>query len=389
MSELQIWLLAIGAIVVIAVLLYNWTQERRFRRQADAAFQAPVADVLMAPGVRRDAPQRVEPALHGEPDFESEPAVDRGEAIEPRLVVEPVEATAWHATDEAASGAATPRSVGAAEAAAPPYDELIEYRVRIEGTEMASAGFAETYAQTRTLGKPVRWFGLPAGAVEWEEIQPWRDGRYDRVMVTLQLADRNGAVHAEQLGALCELLQAMAQSMGLRIACDDLGDALGRALAIDRFCVDVDVLIGLNVVARGDGVLNLVQIMDEAEDSGMVLGADGTLQLLDSRGEPLYALCNHDGEPLAADLPEDHATPGITLQFDVPRVPDGVKVFDGMVAFGRRLANDVGGILVDDNLRPLTDAGIEKIRTQLQQLYQRMDARGVPSGSRRSLRLFS
>jgi FtsZ-interacting cell division protein ZipA len=79
----------------------------------------------------------------------------------------------------------------------------------------------------------------------------------------------------------------------------------------------------------------------------------------------------------------------VTLQFDVPRVPDGLKVFDGMVAFGRKLANEVGGILVDDNLRPLTDTGIEKIRMQLAQIYERMEARGVPSGSRRALRLFS
>ena len=81
--------------------------------------------------------------------------------------------------------------------------------------------------------------------------------------------------------------------------------------------------------------------------------------------------------------------PAAALMVDVPRVPDGLKVFDGMVAFGRKLANETGGILVDDNLRPLTDTGIEKIRNQLMHIYERMEARGVPSGSRRSLRLFS
>ena len=85
---------------------------------------------------------------------------------------------------------------------------------------------------------------------------------------------------------------------------------------------------------------------------------------------------------------EGQTSQGVTLQFDVPRVPDGIKVLDGMVAFGRKLASEVGGILVDDNLRPLTDSGIEKIRTQLSQIYERMEARGVPSGSRRALRLF-
>jgi FtsZ-interacting cell division protein ZipA len=212
---------------------------------------------------------------------------------------------------------------------------------------------------------------------------------YQQVIVTMQLADRNGAVLEEHLSTLCDLLQAVAQPHGLRVACDDVADALERAQAIDRFCVDVDVLIGLNVVARGEAAVNLSRIVREAESSGMVLGVDGVFQLLDSRGEPLYALCNHDAEPFSTEVLEGQTSQGVTLQFDVPRVPDGLKVFDGMVAFGRKLANEVGGILVDDNLRPLTDSGIEKIRGQLMHIYERMEARGVPSGSRRSLRLFS
>ncbi len=50
MSDLQIWLLVIGAAIVAVVLLFNWMQERRFRKQADAAFQAPMSDALMQPG---------------------------------------------------------------------------------------------------------------------------------------------------------------------------------------------------------------------------------------------------------------------------------------------------------------------------------------------------
>lgn len=397
MSELQVALLVVGAVIVMAVLLYNWLQERRFRKQADAAFQTPMADVLMQPDRQFESQKRVEPALR-EPDFEADTVDAAGEAIEPRLVVEPdalpadARLAAAPPAAEMPSAAPTQRTTAFPETlAASPYDELIEYRVRIGGGDdgVASAAFAEAYTHARTLGRAVRWFGLPVGAAEWEDIQPWRDGRYQQAAVTMQLADRNGAVQEEQLAALCGLLQAMGQSHGLSIACDDVDDALERAQAIDRFCVDVDVLIGLNVVARGEGVLSLAQIVREAEGSGMVPGADGAFQLLDSRGEPLYALCNHDGEPFGIDVPEGQPTPGVTLQFDVPRVPDGLKVFDGMVAFGRRLANEVGGILVDDNLRPLTDAGIEKIRAQLQHIYQRMDARGVPSGSRRSLRLFS
>lgn len=389
MSDLQIGLLVIGAAIVVGVVLFNWIQERRFRRQADAALQAPAADVLMQPdAVPRDVHERIEPALyppasHAVPGGAAEVPDDAGPDDAAAQAHEP----AFAAADTAP--VAAPAASSARPAPPPPYDELIEYRVRIVGDGIAAGVLAPAFSRARTLGKAVRWLGSPVDTADWEDMQPWRDARYQQVVVTMQLADRNGAVQEEQLAALCGLLKAVAEDNGFRIACDDTAEAIERAEAIDRFCVDVDVLIGLNVVARGEGAVDLSRIVRQAEASGMVLGDDGVFQLLDSRGEPLYALCNHDAEPFSDDRAEGRISQGVTLQFDVPRVPDGLRVFDGMVAFGRKLANDVGGILVDDNLRPLTDSGIEKIRGQLLQIYGRMEARGVPSGSRRSLRLFS
>ncbi len=407
MSDLQIGLLVVGAAVVAAVVLFNWFQERRFRKQAAAAFQAPEADPLMhrASATPRERHDRIEPALR-DPVFEADGpdvVVEIGEphlhldaqAVPTAIPVPDAEPTLAALREPAPRPApvaapAPQRSAGIpAMAAAAPYDELIEYRVRLQGDGILANVFADAFNQVRSLGKAVRWYGLQMGATEWEEVHPWRDAHYQQVVVTLQLADRNGAVAEEQLATLCAALTAVANAHSLRVACDDMADALERAQSIDRFCVDVDVLIGLNVVARGEGSVNLTRIVREAESGGMVLGTDGVFQLLDSRGEPLYALCNHDAEPFTGDVHEDQTSQGVTLQFDVPRVPDGIKVFDGMVTFGRRLANEVGGILVDDNLRPLTDAGIDKIRTQLVHIYERMEARGVPSGSRRALRLFS
>ncbi|MFN3544509.1 MAG: cell division protein ZipA C-terminal FtsZ-binding domain-containing protein [Thiobacillus sp.] len=384
MNDLLIGLVLIGVLFVGGVLLFNRMQERRFRKQADAAFQPPAADPLMAEDRGAAPPSRIEPALQ-------EPMLDpdgvKVTLHEPRLAPEvPPENRVAAPAKSQATGA---DAAGRATVPPAPYDELIEYRVRVSGEAMPASLFADVFNQARALGKAVRWWGLPVGGAEWEALQPWRDARYAQVVVTLQLADRNGAVQEEQLAALCNLLQGLGQHHGLRTLCDDTADALGRAQAIDRFCVDVDVLIGLNVVARGDGDVDLARIVAEAEERGMVLGVDGVFQQLDSRGEPLYTLSNHDAEPFTPEGVEGHKSQGVTLQFDVPRVPDGIKVFDSMVAFGRKLANDVGGLLVDDNLRPLTDSGIDKIRGQLLQIYERMEARGVPSGSRRALRLFS
>ncbi len=420
MSDLQIALLLIGIFIVAAVLIFNWNQERRFKKQAAAAFQQPAREPLAErSAVSRAAPDRVEPGLrepvignlpssvqeirepHSRGDRAPAPSLAPAPSAAPPLppsrtgtppplsVVRP-QAPAPNVTHEdSVAEVVTPLSIPKAmPIPAAPYEELMEYRVQIIGEGILAAVFAEDINRVRSLGKTTRWLGFPVKGIEWEEIQPWREVFYREVQVTLQLADRNGAVQQEELIGLCRLLQTTAQTHGFKIVCDDAAEALQRAQSVDVFCVDVDVLIGLNVIARGEGAMKLTKVLKEVETTGMVLGIDGAYRLLDSRGEALYTLCNHDAEPFSHNaLQQD--TQAVTLQFDVPRVPDGLKVFDGMVSFGRKLANEVGGLLVDDNMRPLTEGGIDKIRQQLASIYQRMDARGVPSGSRRALRLFS
>lgn len=391
MSDLQIALLLIGGFIVVAVLLFNWAQERRYKKQADAAFQPVTRDVLLEKPATSKTTDRIEPGLREPRPPHTGVAPQEAASLQAAPVPRPLPRPEATPPRHAAPAAMPPPKVAQAPVVpipAAPYDELIEYRVRVEGKGILAGVFSEDINVARNLGKPARWLGYSEQGNEWEEIQPWRETFYREIQVTLQLADRNGAVQEDELNRLCEVLTATAQQHGLKIFCDDIAEALQRAQSVDHFCVDVDVLIGLNVVAQGEGAMKLPKILKEVEATGMVLGVDGAYRLLDSRGESLYSLCNHDAEPFSPSSPQPE-TQAVTLQFDVPRVPDGLKVFDSMVSFGRKLANEVGGLLVDDNMRPLTDSGIDKIRQQLAGIYQRMEARGVPSGSRRALRLFS
>src|SRR5262252_1200712 len=65
MSELQFGLIAVGALVVAGVFLYNKWQEQRYQRDAEAAFGARHEDVLMRAGGQAlgQAPERIEPRM--------------------------------------------------------------------------------------------------------------------------------------------------------------------------------------------------------------------------------------------------------------------------------------------------------------------------------------
>jgi FtsZ-interacting cell division protein ZipA len=432
MNELQVALVVIGVVAVVGILIYNRVQERKFRREAEAGFSRPRRDALMDDEPSIVHQRRVEPELR-EPIFDlaDSASAEHAGGHEPHfgsaaagpdsagVMADAISAKAQEAPQPAVSvvaateaGSVEPRKAPAslpvnptrprsgpqavpdpvtrpAPIASAPHDDLIEYRVRIKGEGILASVFAEAISRSRTLPKQVRWLGWPVGGHAWDEILPWSEKHYQEVLVAMQLADRNGAASEEALSGLCNLVRETASANGLKAQCDDLPEGLERARSLDMFCVDVDVLIGLNVVARGDETLPMSKVQLEASNAGMVLAADGTFQLLDSRGEVLYSLCNHESTPFSPDSLDALETHGITLLFDVPRVPDGVKTFNNMVALGRKLAHEVGGLLVDDNLRPLTDAGIDKIRAQLTQIYNKMEARGVPAGGRLALKLFS
>jgi len=151
----------------------------------------------------------------------------------------------------------------------------------------------------------------------------------------------------------------------------------------------VDVLIGLNVVAQSGASFPATKIRSLAEVSGMTLEPEGVFHYRNEQGVSLYSLCNHESSPFTPDDVKNLSTHGVTLLFDVPRVPDGVQVFDQMTALGRKLANSLGGMLVDDNIRPLSDAGLDKIRQQLASIYKKMEAKQISAGSSRALKLFS
>ncbi|MGA7179479.1 MAG: cell division protein ZipA C-terminal FtsZ-binding domain-containing protein [Thiobacillaceae bacterium] len=422
MSELQIALAVIGGIVVAGVLAYNRIQERRYRRQAEATFRSLEQDPLMN-AVHEDHPrppwtphQRVEPNLSEphlgddlsgldkstglyEPHFKEIPQVKEipNDSIAAASAV-PVQESVQPAPRTSRSTPAPPpikiKPVRENVPLGPvppfsPHEQAIEYRVHMKGEGILASVFTDVVSQSKALGKQVRWVGFPVRGDAWEELRLWSDIHYREIVVSIQLADRNGSVNEHELVSLCTMVRDAAQQHSLKVTCDDFEAALERARVLDLFCVDVDVLIGLNVVARGDESLPMNHVRREAEIAGMVLAPDGTYQLQDRRGEILFSLCNHESTPFNPQSLDSFTTRGVTLLFDVPRVPDGLKIFDNMVALGRKLAHEVGGLLVDDNLRPLTDTGIERIRQQLAQIYGRMETKGVPAGSDLALRLFS
>lgn len=389
MSDLQISLLAIGVVVIAGVYLFNLMVERGYRRRAEASFKSAHSDVLLeVPVAGRAAPERVEPRIEPYLEVPPAPVVDPveewpevGMDVEPEVELEPEVPQPQQERPKAAHDIAVEL---------PGPDAAVEYVARIHASDpIAAQDVAPAVQRSHEIGKPVRWFGLDEQTGAWEAAAPHTGSIYIELAVGLQLANRAGAVSAEQLSGFCAMVDDFAAEQHAVAECPERQPALESALELDGFCVDVDVLIGLNVVAQKGAAFPATKIRALAEAAGMKLTPEGVFHYCNERGDSLFSLCNHESAPFLQDQIKQLSTHGVTLVFDVPRVADGLRVFDQMAALARKMAGALGGALVDDNIRPLSDAGIGRIRQQLAGIYARMEARGIGGGSERALRLFS
>ncbi len=398
MSELQISLLAIGGLIVAGVYGFNRLQDRKYRRRAEQAFSAGQEDVLLKEWARDIPPEALEvPEVRGarqEPRIEPvvsvrEPEQDALDQPDSFLPAERGEHAPAHAVgDEAIQESQSPDAAQHNEAA---LDETIDYVAHIHPAEPVSSAAVLIEARQRQdgFGKRTRWLGINPSTGGWEEIGQGSASEYRNLASALQLADRSGPVSESHLLAFCDAAQAVADALTAIAEFPERQPALARAAALDQFGANVDVLIGVNVITQNGDAFAATKVRALAEAAGMKLQADGAFHFVSDEGADLYSLANLDPTPFSPENIRQLSSHGITFLFDVPKVADGVRAFNQMLLVAKQMASTLGGVVVDDNRRPLSEAGIGKIKQQLADIYVRMEAQQIKGGSDCALRLFS
>jgi hypothetical protein len=368
-SDLQLGLLGIGVIVVVAVIAYNKWQELKLRRRAEAAFAASHRDVLF--GGRGEGAD--EPAAR----VSGAPAADAARRIEHTLgaVEGPV------AAPEEGSAPAPP---GATLDAAVDCIIGLDCARPVTGTDLAYHARALV---DEALLKPVHWEGYDETRDAWRAIA--QEGHYRRLRVGLQLANRAGPVGEEDLAAFFGAVQEVALAVGADADFPDTEAALARARELDRFCADVDIQIGLSVIGSESHTFSGSKVRALAESAGLLIGKDGRFHRIGEDGIEQFALANVEPMPFHPETMKTLQTRGVTALFDVPRVPPSGAAFRRFIDFAHQLEQALGGVLVDDNRKPIGQAALESIGQQLEHIHATMEARRIPAGGPLALRLFS
>ena len=437
MSDLQMALIALGALIIAGVVVYNWVQERKMRKNITDDFLVPQKDVL-AEDFYIDADAYVDKALENVPNkikitqklneptpaapYAPEAEADEAEldelasdelisATHPFTGLPPMENNSATEQDremeralDEAFPAETKTSVSRVAATAPadvqnatsslPSDihPQIDLTAFLYATKNIGAQTLNTMANAIAddMGVPMMVHASDNEGKWYVVNQQLNHDNFKQIACSIQLADRGGPISKNMLNKFQFSIENMGLELGAHVEWQGAGDAMQRAIDLDKFCLEVDQLVSVHLM-QGEAPVHGTKLRGLAEASGMRLGEDGKFYFYSSAQPetPQFTLINSDNQPFTTDSLRNGVVIGATFQLEIPKVAQCDQVFNQMVQVAQKMANSLGARMVDDNQKPLGDLQIEKIRQQLKVIHATMLARGIMPGSPSGARLFN
>jgi FtsZ-interacting cell division protein ZipA len=420
MSDLQVALVILGLFIIAGVVVYNWMQERKLRREVSSDFIVPQKDVLaqdfdvnvdayvvdkelaevrdkarryldsnsaeafkdtisLANAITEPASQSKSSPTKLEPTIEipkaelQKPETSKSETVQPQEIIK---ASLHEKLQD--------MQVNLPEATHPQIDltAILFATKNIGHTDLESLS-----ASLNDITVPVLLHGLTADD-KWLEIATApTTASYKQIACSMQLADRGGPVAKSVLNKFQFAVEDTGLNLNTHVEWQGNGDPLQRAIELDQFCIEVDQMVSVHI-AGGETPIHGTKFKGLAEASGMLLKEDGKFHFYNNE-TPLYAVIDTNNVPFTSESLRNNVLKSITFQLEIPKVNNCEQVFNQMILNAQKIASSLNGHLVDDNQKLLGDLQIEKIRQQLRVIHATMVARGVMPGSPSSMRLFN
>jgi hypothetical protein len=338
-SAFTLGVAVLGGSVLAMLVAYNaWVSRRNSPRQPDS----PLVTA-----------QPIEPTMPREPVFDVEPALPTPERK-------------------------------------PPLDALIDAiaPIALEAPVSGDAALAAMPPTRRAGSKPFAIEGWNEAMQQWETPQPGQ--RYMAFQAGVQLANRTGHLNEIEYSEFVVKAQAFADAVNGSPEFPEMIDEVARARELDQFAGDHDAQLGFTLRAK-NSAWSPGYVQQNAAKHGFVPGViPGRLVMPASTvGAPPILVLSFDTQAALADDPAQSALRELTLSLDVPQVHRSEQPFVRMRDAAIALAASMDGIITDDNGDVIRADGLDVIGSDLEKLYDILEARDLAAGSPQARRLFS
>lgn len=354
MMSLQMGLTIAGGVVLAGVVAHSaWTARKNQPKRA-----TPEVDQI----------QKIDPTLPTEP---LDPLLQRQE---PRFDADPsLHALASLMTVEVKPG----------------LDALIDViaLIVVESVVSGEAALAAMPSTRRAGSKPFGVEGLSVAHGMWEF--PAIGQRYSAFQCGVQLANRLGALNQIEYSEFVMKAQTFADSINAEPEFPEMLDEVARARELDQFASAHDAQISFTLRAVNTA-WSPGYVQQHAARLGFVAGSMPGRMVLPASQQGAHILgLSFDTHAAMSEDPEETALREVSLSLDVPQVLRSERPFVRLREAAIALAASMEGTIIDDNANPINLNAMDVIGSELETLYDTLDARDLSAGSVLAKRLFS
>lgn len=311
----------------------------------------------------------------------------QAEPTEPRTLEQEVGRIEPHLTDFPLAGDALPSPVPEKK---PGLDALIDAMapIALEAPLSGEAILAALPSTRRVGSKPFAIEGLNTATQRWEP--PLAGQSYSQLQAGVQLANRSGALNDIEFSEFVMKTQDFCDAINGTPDLPVMRSEVNRARELDQFASGHDAQLVLMVQARRVA-WSPSYIQQTSARHGFVMGSlAGRLVIpASTAGLPPVVSLSFDALAALADDPTQSALRQITLGLDVAQVDRNEKPFERMGAVAQALAQEMDGVVTDDQGAALSPDAMTVIATELEQLYDILEQHELAAGSPLARRLFS
>jgi len=247
------------------------------------------------------------------------------------------------------------------------------------------------YLFTRHLGI----FGKNTLTQVWEDIeQAGQDDQFTEIAISLQLADKTGAMTRKESNTFSTLALQMADELNKKMEFSmDLDESVDRGRMLDELARQYDAMVVCNIIPKRRKGFRSTDVKSCTKDLKMLPannGVFGRFAKIDGSNTLRYslALADKNGDFISTSTRDPFQVEEIVLFMNVPVVSSPVEAFELMIQDARKLGAWMDGKLVDKNANNMTTKTLEKIIEQIAMIEKEMRLDGLIPGSGICKKLF-
>jgi hypothetical protein len=269
----------------------------------------------------------------------------------------------------------------------PGLDALIDViaPIALEAPVSGDAVLAALPPTRRVGSKPFAIEGLNVATERWEFALAGQ--RYSQLQAGLQLANRSGPINDIEFSEFVMKTQSFCDALNGTPDFPEMRQEIARARELDQFASDHDAQIGFVLRAKR-AAWSPSYVQQIVAKHGFMASSMAGRMVLPAANAGLPPVLSLIFDALPDDLTQS-ALRELSLSLDVSQVERAELAFERMREIAVSLAQDMDGVVTDDNGVPLSSEAMDVISIELQGLYDTLEQHELAAGSALARRLFS